>query len=264
MNKTDFIFLGTGSGNGVPVFYCDCPVCSEAYEKPHCRRTRSAVSIEADNTYLIDTPPEISSQLIREKIGKIDRLFLTHAHHDHCAGLGDLKIYAKYFLDGHLPVTMSPQTLNDLEQIYGSMDDWMDVALINPNQKQEYADVSFTGLEVSHSPGALGYLIEFEGERIGYLPDTGRLPEATMALLKGVDTRVIDSTFHGENWFPDQHLTISDAIDVAQELEVGKLYLTHLSMHYSTPVTSAEIEDRIKQYEGRVNLAYDGLRLPLN
>ena len=31
---TELVFLGTGAGNGVPVFYCGCEVCLEAELDP--------------------------------------------------------------------------------------------------------------------------------------------------------------------------------------------------------------------------------------
>jgi phosphoribosyl 1,2-cyclic phosphate phosphodiesterase len=116
---------------------------------------------------------------------------------------------------------------------------------------------------VSHCRGALGYLIEHEGRKTAYLPDTGPLPENSMSLLKKVDTLILDATFHGENWYPEQHLSVDEAIQIARELEVGKLYLTHLSMHYSQPVTNEILQCEIAEQQGLVDLAYDGLRLPL-
>lgn len=259
----ELVFLGTGAGNGVPVFYCDCPVCDEAQGDERLRRTRSAVAIVGDRNYLIDAPPELSSQLLREKITRIDGLFLTHCHHDHCAGLGDLEIYARFYLKRKLPAVMSRETLAELEKAHGSMGEWLDVTLIEPSQTLTLQGIEFTGLPVSHSPGALGFLIKTDRCRTAYIPDTGPLPESCRSYLRGVDNLLLDATFYGQNMYPEQHLTVQDAIDTARELAVKRLYLTHLSMHYSTPVTSRTIEDGIQSYGDRVNLAYDGLRIGL-
>lgn len=259
----ELVFLGTGAGNGVPVFYCDCPVCDEARGTDRLRRTRSAIAIIGERNYLIDAPPELSSQLLREKIPRIDCLFLTHFHHDHCAGLGDLEIYARFHLKRKLPAVMSRETLAELEKAHGSMKQWLDVTLIEPSLSLSLQGVEFTGLPVSHSPGALGYLIKTEKSRTAYIPDTGPLPESCRSHLRGLDNLLLDSTFYGENMYPEQHLTVHDAIRIARELEVKRLYLTHLSMHYSEPVTSAALESEIAPYGGSVNLAYDGLHIQL-
>src|SRR5208337_2853581 len=133
----ELIFLGTGAGNGVPEFYCGCRVCKEATTNPRCRRTRCAVAISGKENLLIDAPPELSSQLLREQVTRIDCLFLTHAHHDHCAALGDLELYMRFFRKDKLPAAMSQSTLLDLEKRYGPVGEWMDVTFLEPGQTLE-------------------------------------------------------------------------------------------------------------------------------
>ena len=41
--------------------------------------------------------------------------------------------------------------------------------------------------------------------------------------------------------------------------KLPKIYLTHLCMHYSEPITLAELEEYCAQYDGRVAPAADGL-----
>ncbi len=259
----ELIFLGTGAGNGVPEFYCDCEVCMEAEEDPRCRRTRSAVVLCGKVNLLFDAPPELSSQLLRERLRHIDCLFLTHAHHDHCAGLGDLEIYARFHCKNRLPAVMSPETLEELESCHGSLKEWMDVVPLQPGGTLWRNGVSITAVEVAHSRGTLGYMIGTETGRTAYLPDTGPLPDRTKVLLTGVENLILDATFWEENWYPDKHLALDETVRIARELSVGVLYLTHLSMHYGKPVTSREIENVIKPYGGTVRLAYDGMRIVL-
>lgn len=256
-------FLGTGAGSGVPAFYCRCPICEEAMEDPRCRRTRCAICISGQENILFDAPPELSYQLRRERIDKVDCLFITHEHHDHSAGLGDIALYAKFSRRCRLPAMMSAQTLHELEKSHGPMEEWLDVTLLEPGQTIERAGLEITALEVSHSPGCLGYLVASGGRRTAYLPDTGPLPQSTKARLRRVDDLILDCTFWGENWYPDDHLSFDQTIQTAEEIDAGTLYLTHLSMHYSQPITSREIEHAIAPHGGRVKLAYDGMRVML-
>jgi phosphoribosyl 1,2-cyclic phosphate phosphodiesterase len=260
----ELVFLGTGAGNGVPAFYCGCEVCQEAKANPKCRRTRSAMVVRAEDNLLFDAPPELSSQLLREKIEAVDRLFLTHAHHDHTAGLGDLAIYVRFFRGGTLPAVMSKETLVQLETQYGRVRDWLDVLVVEPGQSIKIGDMAVTALAVSHSAGTLGYLLRCSETATAYIPDTGPLPEETKGYLAGIDRLILDGTFWDENWYPEEHLSISQAIATARELGVGKLYLTHLSMHYSKPVTCRELEEAFNHFDGKVKLAYDGLHLDLS
>ena len=67
-------FLGTGTSFGIPVVGCECSVCTSA--DPRDRRTRhgAALSFDDGGTVLVDTPPELRLQLVREGIGRITEL----------------------------------------------------------------------------------------------------------------------------------------------------------------------------------------------
>ena len=69
----------------------------------------------------------------------------------------------------------------------------------------------------------------------------------------------MDATYWKENGFPQSHHSVQECIEEGLELDAGKIYLTHLCMHYSEPVTLAQLEDYLQQYEGRVAPASDGL-----
>jgi phosphoribosyl 1,2-cyclic phosphate phosphodiesterase len=130
-------------------------------------------------------------------------------------------------------------------------------------QTVKTGEISLTALETAHAPGTIGLLIEKGGKRLAYLPDTGPLPESTRRRLRGIEYLFLDATYWGKNRLPGQHLSFEEAIKYGQELDVQQLYLTHLSMHFDTPMTSRELEKVIRPYNGRVRLAYDGLRLAL-
>ena len=259
----ELVFLGTGAGSGVPAFYCGCKGCMEAIAEPRYRRTRSAISILGNKNFLFGAPPELASVLLREHIEKIDCFMMTHTHPDHFGGMGDLEIYARFHRRNALPAVMSHETLAQLEGSFESVNDWLDTMLLEPGQTVKLFGLKLTALKVSHAPGTLGCLLEHNGSRLAYIPDTGPLPRETKTLLTGIERLILDTTFWGENLYPTEHLSFKESIATAQELHVKEVYLTHLSMHYSTPVTNGEIEQEIKKFQGQVHLAYDGLRVPL-
>ena len=43
MSQHTFTFMGTGSGCGIPAFFCDCPACEEARKNPTISFNGSAV-----------------------------------------------------------------------------------------------------------------------------------------------------------------------------------------------------------------------------
>ena len=259
----ELVFLGTGAGCGVPAFYCECKACQEALKDSHHRRTRCAICVVGEDNILIDAPPELASQLSREGIRNIGYLALTHWHYDHLGGLGDLEFYVRLNRKSALPTVMTQETWAQLQMSYGFMTDCMNVTLVEPGQVVEIGTVRLTALEVAHVPGTLGFLIEHGSRCIGYLPDTGPLPADTRERLDGIECLVLDATFWGRNWYPEQHLSFREAVAIGQALNAQQLYLTHMAMHYDTPVTNQELERAIEPYGQRIHLAYDGLRLAL-
>src|SRR4051794_16669838 len=62
-----FTFLGTGTSVGVPMIGCECAVCTS--DNPRNHRYRCAVLISTgQGNILIDTPPELRLQLLRERV----------------------------------------------------------------------------------------------------------------------------------------------------------------------------------------------------
>ena len=69
--KGEFLFLGTGTSIGVPVVGCACATCQSS--DPRNNRTRTSVAIGLPNgTLVIDTTPDLRSQLLRERVGRVE------------------------------------------------------------------------------------------------------------------------------------------------------------------------------------------------
>ncbi|MDE0818697.1 MAG: MBL fold metallo-hydrolase, partial [Pirellulaceae bacterium] len=92
------ILLGTGTSVGVPSIGCGCDVCTSSNLKNERTRCSVVFGLEQGNL-LIDTPPDLRQQLLREKIGIIDSVLYTHEHADHIFGLDDLRLFQFYL--GH-------------------------------------------------------------------------------------------------------------------------------------------------------------------
>jgi phosphoribosyl 1,2-cyclic phosphate phosphodiesterase len=258
------IFLGTGAGCGVPSYFCGCAACQEAAAEPRYRRTRCGLVIRGEEVTLVDAPPELRTQLIREGIDRIDRFLMTHWHYDHSGGLGDLEFYVRVKRGEAIPAYMTAETKEWLGTAFWFLQDCLVIQTMAPGYQVEADGVSYTSLEVAHDPGTVGWLMETaSGRRTAYLSDTGPLPVSTAEQLRGIDTLILGATFWGRNWMPDTHLSVSEAVQIALQLEARQAYFTHLSMHHDTPVTNAELAAYLQGYGKHLHLAYDGLELQL-
>lgn len=261
---TQLLFLGTGAGCGVPSFFCNCVACQEAMAEPRYRRTRCGLMIRGEQNVLVDTPPELRTQLLREGINHVDHLLLTHGHYDHSGGLGDMEFYLRVGRGESIPAYMSAETRAYLVPTFGFIEECFYLQNLPLGYQVEIDGIIYTALEVTHAPGTFGLLLETAaGRRTAYIPDTGPLPPATAELLHGVDRLILGATFWGRNWMPEDHLSVTEAVDIALKLDAQETYLTHVSMHHDVPVTNRELEAFLRQQDPRLHLAYDGLELEL-
>jgi phosphoribosyl 1,2-cyclic phosphate phosphodiesterase len=257
-NNMHLTFLGTGAGCGVPSFYCGCAACQEAFLEPRYHRTRCALIIQGEKTALIDAPPDLMGQLVREQINAIDAFLLTHSHYDHTGGLGELEFYVRLKRQIPIPTYLTATSQEWLHTTYGFMEDCLSIQTLKAGSRIELGGTTYTGLEVRHAPGTLGFLMETAKGRTAYIPDTGPLPETTLEKLNGVDTLILGASFWGRNWMPEDHLSVEEAVQIGLQLHVKQLYLTHLSMHYDIPVTNHELEEYLGSIGQHLHLAYDG------
>lgn len=219
--------------------------------------------ITGETRTLIDTPPDIRHYFNREGVRYIDDLIYTHWHYDHVGGLGELEYMVQLLTRRALPTFASPYTLESINREFGYMMYCLARCSIEEYETFELDGVSYTALPVSHAPGTYGYLIETADTRLFYASDTGKLPHETAERVRGVDILAMDATYWKDNGFPESHHSVQETIEEGLELEAGKIYLTHLCMHYSEPITLAELEEYLSPYEGRVLPASDGLSFPI-
>ena len=78
-----------------------------------------------------------------------------------------------------------------------------------------------------------------------------------------MDTLILGASFWGTNRLPEDHLSVDEALSIAGNIKPRHFYLTHLSMHYDTPVTNRELESYLAPFGNSVGVARDGLSIPI-
>jgi len=274
----ELLFLGTSASCGVPAYYCGCKVCEEARAHPEYARGCSSIMIRGAEDTLIDTSPELRLQFIRERLTRVDQILFTHEHFDHVGGLAQLEYYSKLVSGKPIPVYAGKECIEYLTSHFDFMADSLDFNSIKAFEVLEFNGVRYTPLPAAHAPGTFGYLIEIptRGEsalpvstpryvRIAYFPDTGVLPDQTRAYLGDLDILIHDATFNGRNWMPHSHTTIDEAISLAREIRPKVTYLTHLALHYDTPITVEELQEKLDEvnaaHDCDIRIAFDGMNI---
>ena len=87
-----FIILGCGSSMGVPRADGFFGKCNPNNKKNYRSRCSALLKLN-DMNILIDTSPELRTQLIKNDIKKIDKVLYSHMHADQTPGINDLRIF---------------------------------------------------------------------------------------------------------------------------------------------------------------------------
>ena len=83
-------FLGCGPSSGVPGIGIGWGACNP--DNPKNERSRQSLLVETGRKrLLIDTTPDLRTQLLRAGVHELDAVLYTHAHADHMNGLDDLR-----------------------------------------------------------------------------------------------------------------------------------------------------------------------------
>jgi phosphoribosyl 1,2-cyclic phosphate phosphodiesterase len=91
--KTYLIILGSGNSFGTPRIDGHWGNCDKKNKK-NLRTRCSAAIIKGKNKILIDTSPDIKTQLITNKIKNVSSVVYTHEHSDQTNGLFELRPFA--------------------------------------------------------------------------------------------------------------------------------------------------------------------------
>jgi phosphoribosyl 1,2-cyclic phosphate phosphodiesterase len=227
-------FLGTGTSFGVPQIGCGCAVCHS--HDPRDQRTRVGAAVETDGgaVILIDTPPELRLQLVRADIGRVDAVLYTHSHADHTHGIDDLRaITARR--DVHLPMYGSIDTLEELSKKFVYIFDDTIRPLpgtskpqgrgvpIAPGETVRVAGVDVTAVPVPHGPATV---FAYRIGPLAYVTDAKAVPPDAVDMLRGARVLVVNALFRRPH---PSHLSLPEAIRVAEEVGAERTYLTHLT-----------------------------------
>lgn len=257
----EFITLGTGTSVGIPIIGCDCDVCTSTNPKNH--RGRTSVYVGApEGGFLIDTPPELRLQLLREQIPWVHAVLYTHSHADHIFGLDDVRI-SGYRLEK--PITLHCEAMVE-EQIRKSFNyafdepkynthhmarPRLDFARIEPEQAFDLLGLRIQPFRLMHGTlPILGYRIN----NIAFCTDVSEIPPESWQYLEGLDYLIIDALRIKPH---PTHFCLEQSLEVVERVQPKRAYFTHISHSLEHEEINADLPDHVE-------LAYDGLSLPLS
>ncbi len=213
-----------------------------------------------EGNLLVDTPPDLWRQLVRERIGLIHATLFTHEHADHLFGLDDLRLFAHYL---GRPVPIYCETAVE-ERIRKSFDYAFapDAAGYHAGgvPQLEFRRIDTTPFELlgaKVTPLRLRHgrfnVLGFRFGRVAYCTDTNGIPDETWPLLEGLDVLILDALRHKPH---PTHFSLGEALEVAQRVGASRTLFTHLSHDLEHAITNEALPPGME-------LAHDGMKIPL-
>ena len=249
-------FLGTGTSSGVPMIGCHCEVCCSQDSKDN--RLRSSILVSSSNTsFVIDTTPDFRYQMLRSKTERLDAIVYTHPHKDHIAGLDDIRAF-NHFSRNPIDIYAGANTEEAIrrdfyyaftETRYPGVPDLNIVGI--DRDPFMVGDIKVQPIQVMHHKMAV---LGFRMGDFTYITDANYIEPQEQEKIKGSKVLVINALRKQKHL---SHFTLSEAIELANALEIPRVYLTHISHQLGTHTAVSH------ELPANISLAYDGLQISL-
>jgi phosphoribosyl 1,2-cyclic phosphate phosphodiesterase len=220
------------------------------------RRTRCSILVQdQDKTLLIDTSPDVRSQLLDAEVERIDAVIWTHDHADQCHGIDDLRPFA--LRQGQIESWSDERTYGVLSRRFGYCFHAEGNGFYNPIYRHTVISGPFqaAGLPVVPFLQDHGTIpsLGFRFGAVGYANDVVMLPEESMKALEGVEVLIVDAMRYRPH---PTHAHLDRALEWIDRLKPRRAFLTnlHVDMDY------AEVD---RTTPAHVTPCHDGLQIDL-
>lgn len=253
--------LGCGTSTGVPRIGPVWGVCDPA--NPKNRRTRCSLLVERQGkdgvtTILVDTTPDLRSQLLDAGVSWIDGVFYSHEHADHTHGIDDLRAVmfnGRKKVDVYFDEPTGALLQHRFAYCFETPEGSNYPAILKPHLISAGHSVEIEGaggsitvepfLQMHGSGTSLG----FRFGDIAYSTDISALPEESATRLEGLDTWILDGLRYAEH---PSHFCIGQALDEVERIQPKRAILTHLTVDVDYETLRGELPRHVEP-------AYDGM-----
>ena len=241
-----FTILGCGSSTGVPRVAMGWGSCDP--KNPKNRRRRCSLLVERINeagkrtSVLIDTSPDLREQLLDADVRWLDAVLFTHEHADHTHGIDDLRtmvLLKRRRVDVYLDEPTSRAVRGRFGYCFETPPGSNYPPIVTEHRLKPGEVVTVDGeggpivaLPFLQSHGDIDSL-GFRFGPLAYSCDLKSLPEASLAVLEGLDIWIVDALRMTPH---PSHFALADTLSWIERVKPKRAILTdiHSDMDYAT------------------------------
>ena len=226
-----FTILGCGSSLGIPRldgYFGKCnPKVKENY------RSRCSALITFNNVnILIDTSPDLKSQLLKNKVKNIDRVFYTHMHGDQTHGINELRVFYlknKKKLEIFADKTTSKYLLNSFNYCFNNnygypaifnLNKLKNKHIFNNNNKK----LILESIKVKH--GNINSIMYKINNTCAYVSDVSKIYSKDLRKLKKLKYLIVDCLKYNPH---PSHFNLKNVFELVDVIKPKKTILTNMS-----------------------------------
>ncbi len=254
------IILGSGAAPGVPSVALGFGKCNPNNLKNYRTRTSAYVEIDGDKI-LIDTSPDLRTQMIAAGIRELDGVLYTHSHADHLHGIDDLREINRV-MRKPLNIYATSKTMRHIKKRFGYLissknDGIVTASLVSNKIKKNKA--FYIGNTKIVAVELLGHLVPtvayvFNDGEIVYISDCKDVDKNLFkAIKKEVGTLILPLTNIYSHAY---HMDINKVNEIIEKIKPQKAIINHMS-------TCCDYDEVNNLTNDNVFPAYDGMKVEI-
>jgi phosphoribosyl 1,2-cyclic phosphate phosphodiesterase len=225
-----FIILGSGSSLGVPRadgYSGNCNLNNKRNFRTRC----SALIKFNEQNILIDTSPDLRSQLLTNKVRSIEKVFYTHLHADQTHGINDLR---PFFLISkkQIPVFADIKTSKYLKSTFNycfkSSYDYPSTLNLNELKKKHIFKNNGKKILIESIPtqhGKIESICYLINKKLAYASDISLFYKKDFKKLRKLDYLVVDCLWYKSH---SAHFNLDQVLKIVKILSPKKTILTNM------------------------------------
>jgi len=226
-----FTILGCGSSLGIPRidgYYGSCD-----HKKKKNIRSRCSALISSKNlNILIDTSPDLKSQLLKNKVKNIDTVFYTHLHADQTHGINELRVFSLKNKK-KIPIFADEITKKYIKKTFGycfkdykNYKSILDAKILKKKHllKDSKTQIIIKSLKVHH--GSIKSICYIINDKCAYAPDVNKIDNKDLKYLKNLKYLIVDCLRYN---FHPTHFNLEDVLKLIDKIKPKNTILTNLS-----------------------------------